>query len=105
LNSQDRRALKISKDFGININGTAEEDQVFLTAILTSWLAPCTVYESEGTNKTYTLLALSFTTFTVYSIGLVATYGYAAHANLSRESFPPGANVKKILFVIDVVDK
>ncbi len=94
MNSKDRRAQNLPKYLGVHKNATEEEDQVFLTAILTSWLTPCTVFESEGKSKTYTLLALSLTTFTVYSIGLAATYGYAALADLSRESFPPGASVE-----------
>ena len=65
----------------------AKEDQksVFLTALLTSWIAPCTIWHDNS----FFLLASSLATFAVHSLGLLVTYIFAKHSKFLPTDLPP----------------
>ena len=69
----------------------AMEDRspMFLMALLTCWIAPCTVWINSSGSKSFFLLASSFTTFSLHSLGLLATYLFAKHSNFSQTDLPP----------------
>ena len=68
---------------------TEEKNSILLTAVMTSWIAPNTVWSSSIQLKSYFLLATSFTTFVGYAVALAATYSVAKTFNASFEELPP----------------
>ena len=61
----------------------AKEDKtpIFLTGLLTSWIAPCTVWSNAPLFESCFLLVSSFTTFAIYFTVIVATFLYGSEDN------------------------
>ena len=66
-----------------------ERNAIFLTAVMTSWIAPHTVWSNNVRFKSYFRLVSSFTTFVGYWIALAATFAVAKTLDFSRQQFPP----------------
>jgi hypothetical protein len=68
---------------------TQESKSIFRTAILTSWISPCTVWANNLTRKSYFLLTSSTTTIFAHLICLLCTYVYILFDRFDVNSNPP----------------
>ena len=68
------------------VKGIKDNNTIFLTALLTSWIAPFTVW-MNGWIQTRFLLASFITTFIVHAFGLGVTCLYAFHSNTFKHDF------------------
>lgn len=69
--------------------GKEEANLVFLTAVFTSWISPCTVWANEWFGRSYFLIVQSFTTMICHTLGIIGTLYFAAHTDWSNHSQPP----------------
>lgn len=69
--------------------GSQEYDNILITAILTSWIAPCTVWSNNSKEKSYFLLIISFMVIVGHSLGILSTYVYAHVGDLTNIKPPP----------------
>ena len=63
---------KFSND--IYTKGKKESEEIFFTAILTSWVSPCTVWCSSLNLKSYFLIANSLTTLIGHAAGIASVF-------------------------------
>jgi hypothetical protein len=63
--------LKMKKNMEL---GHQEVFEMFLTAIFTAWIAPCTVWANNSQVTKYFLLTSSFTTMICHCIGILSIY-------------------------------
>ena len=54
--------------------GKKETDEIFNTAILTSWISPCTVWSNNTKFKSYFLIANSLTTLLGHAVGIASVF-------------------------------
>ena len=66
-----------------------ESKSIFWTAILTSWISPCTVWANNLTLKSYFLLTSSLTTIAAQVICILCTYVFILFDQLDINSNPP----------------
>jgi hypothetical protein len=55
-------------------NGKKESEEIFYTAILTSWLSPCTVWCHNFKFKSYFLIVNSLTTLLGHAAGIISVF-------------------------------
>ena len=70
-------------------SGKDEENMVFATAVLTSWISPCTVWANEWFGKSYFLIVQSFTAMICHASGIIGILYLEAHTDWSGYSQPP----------------
>ena len=68
------------------VKGIKDNNTIFLTALLTSWIAPFTVW-MNGWIQTRFLLASFITTFIIHAFGFGVTCLYAFHSNTFKHDF------------------
>jgi hypothetical protein len=54
--------------------GKQESEEIFLTAIFTSWISPCTVWSNNMKSKSYFLILNSLTTLLGHAVGIVSIF-------------------------------
>jgi hypothetical protein len=54
--------------------GDEDSEEIFLTAIFTSWIAPCTVWSNNNTFKSYFLITSSLICLLGHALGIVSVY-------------------------------
>ena len=69
--------------------GLKEFQNILLTAILTSWISPCTVWCNIWKHRSYFLLISSLTVMAAHSIGLLGTYCFACFRDFTNILHPP----------------
>ena len=90
LKKQNSRADVIKKLYkndnqDLTTQGEKEHDQIIVTAILTSWIAPCTLWNCQS----YFLLVLSSVTTFGHSLGILSSYLFACFGDMTKTSHPP----------------
>ena len=69
--------------------GLKEFQNIKHTAILTSWISPCTVWCNNRMHRSYFLLISSLTVMAAHSIGLLGTYCFACFGDFTNILHPP----------------
>lgn len=69
--------------------GKDEENEVFATAVFTSWISPCTVWANQWLCRSYFLVVQSFTTMICHALGIIGTLCYEAYTDWSKHLQPP----------------
>jgi hypothetical protein len=66
-----------------------ESETIFLTALLTSWFSPCTVWINTFFNKSHFLLVSSLTSLLGHFVGICAIFVWISSAELPLNDKPP----------------
>jgi hypothetical protein len=73
--------------------GQKESEQIFYTALFTSWISPCTVWSNNFTRKSYFLIVSSLTTLVGHALGITflvfLTYFEVFKIDLAQTKSPP----------------